>query len=77
EKLYASEAYQKASFPLMKKTADEVADIRWRCGGESSEVRLDTLGKAEKKELLETYQKEFSEMTIEQMKYELPAGLIR
>lgn len=77
EKLYASEAYKKASFPLMKKTADEVADIRWRCGGEASEVRLDALGKEEKKELLETYQKEFSEMTIEQLKYELPAGLIR
>lgn len=77
EKLYASDVYQKASFPLMKKTADEVADIRWRCGGEASEVRLDTLEKAQKKELLETYQKEFSEMTIEQLKYELPAGLIR
>ena len=77
EKIYASDAYKEASFPLMRKTADEVADIRWRCGGESSEVRLNNLSKAEKQELLETYQKEFSEMTIEEMKYELPAGLIR
>ncbi len=77
EKLYGSEAYQRTTFPLTDMQAEDVAEIRYRAGADRDEVRLKQLTDEEKKMILETYQKEFSAMSIEQQKYEAPIGLIR
>ena len=75
EKMYQDEQYQKGTFPLMQRTVDEIATIRYK--EEGDDIRLSGLTVAEKKELLETFQQEFASLTIEQMKKEYPVGLIR
>lgn len=75
EKLYNSEQYQKGTFPLMTRTADQVFGIRYRENGE--EVRIDGLTESQKKEFLEAYQQEFAAMTLTRMEQEYPVGLIR
>ncbi len=83
EKLYASEQYQKGTFPLMSIPSDSVVAVRYknfikhnRTSKNEASV-LSTLTEAEKKELLETYQDEFKSMTLQQMEQELPVGGIR
>ncbi|NBH71401.1 hypothetical protein D3Z51_05055 [Clostridiaceae bacterium] len=81
-RLYANEEFKKGVFPLLSRTADQVAAIRFR--GEYSlgdsrenEVCLRQLPDGEKAQLLETYQREFAAMTLERMESEMPIGLIR
>lgn len=75
ERLYASEKFQKGTYPVLSLLPEQVADIRYREAGE--EQRLSRLTETEKAELLTTFQQEWQEMTIGQMKKEAPVGLIR
>lgn len=75
EKLYADSRFQTGTYPLMGKTADQMAAVHYRDYGD--EQILDQLSQAELGELLEAYQKEFSSMTIAKMSREFPVGLIR
>ena len=75
EKLYHDEQYQKGTFPVMQRTVDEVAAIRYKEEGDA--VCLSGRTEAEKQTFLETFQQEFASLTISQMKKEYPVGLIR
>lgn len=75
ESMYADQDYQQGSFPLMTKSPEQVAAVRYRDQAQS--VKLDRLSAEEKKELLTTYQREWKEFTLEQGKTEYPVGLIR
>lgn len=75
EKVFADENYQKGAFPLMSRTADQVAAVRYK--EQDEETCLDRLTEEEKKELLDAYQREFRELTLEKMKKEGVIGLIR
>ncbi|MDO4266893.1 MAG: DUF6449 domain-containing protein [Eubacteriales bacterium] len=78
ETLYQDRNYQNATFPLLTRTAESVCDVRWRGGdGADTEVCLNLLEPEAKSELLETYKREFSGLTISRMEQELPVGLIR
>lgn len=86
-RLYENEEYKKGVFPVLVMTPDQVEAIRFR--GEYSkrdysdvdynknEVCLRKLSEQEKTQLLKTYQREFSAMSIGQMEQEAPVGLIR
>lgn len=75
DKLYKDPQFQQGTYPLMAKTADQVAAVRYK---ESNDFYiLNQLTETQKQELLETYQKEFAALTIETMKKEYPIGLIR
>ncbi len=80
-KLYRNEGYQKGAFPVLNMTKDQVEAIRFR--GEyanedhKNEVCLKKLSDHEKAQFLETFQREFAAMSIEQMEKEVPVGLIR
>ncbi|MDD3252251.1 MAG: DUF6449 domain-containing protein [Lachnospiraceae bacterium] len=73
--MYADPEFQQATYPLMARTSEEVAAVRYK--DNTGITRLDRLTAEEKKELLESYQQEFQNMTLEQMKSEYPLGLIR
>lgn len=81
EKLYADDQYQRGNFPVMNLTADTVEAVHFRDlgqpEGEERESVLNRLTAEQKNRILETYRKEFSAMTPERMKEELPVGLIR
>ena len=77
ETIYANEDYLKGTYPLLDRTADSVYQVRYRNEGGEEEVCLNTLTQAEKAELLAIYQKEFSALTLEEMRADLPVGLIR
>ena len=73
--LYTSEAYKKGIYPVLSLTAGQVAEIRYR--EYEPEIRLRNLSEAEISELLTAYQQDLKNLTIEQLKQEIPAGLIR
>lgn len=74
-KLYASAEYQEGTFPLMGRGPESVADVYYSEQGQK--IRLGQLTAEEKAVMLETYQREFSSITPEQMEGEYPVGLIR
>lgn len=75
-KLVENPEYQKGVYPLMNRMADTVAAVRVRNRFEK-ESCLSDLTAEEKEELLATYQKELSALTLEKMEQEMPVGLIR
>lgn len=76
QRMYGDAQFQKGVYPLMNRTADQVEAVRYR-GEYGREVCLNRLSEDEKKEILETYQQEFSSTTIEEMEQEAPISLIR
>lgn len=75
EQLYSSEYYQNGTFPVLNRTTDRVANIRYR--EHETEICISDLNESQKKEFLETYQQEFRTMTLQKMEEEYPVGLIR
>ncbi|MGL5435766.1 MAG: DUF6449 domain-containing protein [Lachnospiraceae bacterium] len=73
--LYIQPAYKEGVYPVMKVTADSVAEVRYREW--EPEKRLDTLTAAEKEALLTAYQQDLEQQSLEQLEGELPLGLIR
>jgi len=70
-----NQQYLQGTYPVMDRSGDDIAVIRYRDGGK--ETLLDQLTAEEKKELLLTYQKEFAGMTLTEMYDQAPVGLIR
>lgn len=75
DKLMQNEQFLNGAFPLFQKSADAVAAVRFR--EQQEDIVLKNLTEEEKQELLDAYCKEFSSLTIAQMKQEYPVGLIR
>ena len=75
-RLFADEEFQKANFPLLAQSAENVDSVYFR-RDRSKETKLSGLTDTQKKELLEAYQDEFSSMTLERFKKEAPIALIR
>lgn len=73
--LYNDSQYQQGVYPLMSRTGEDIAAVRYRELQE--ENNLSELSAEQRAELLSTYQHEFAALTMEQMKQELPIGLIR
>lgn len=73
--LYTSEAYKKGIYPVLSLSAEQVTEIRYQ--EYEPEIRLKNLSDASIHELLTAYQQELKSLTVEQMKQEVPAGLIR
>lgn len=72
--LYSSEAYKKGIYPVLSLSAGQVTEIRYR--EYEPEIRLKNLSEASIRELLTAYQQDLKSLTVEQMKQEVPAGLI-
>lgn len=77
KKIWQDEAYQKAAYPLLAADADAFVNVRYRQSRSKGDQNLKNLTAEERQELLSTYQQEFSGMTLDQMKEEMPVGLIR
>ena len=77
KKIWQDEAYQKAAYPLLAADADAFVNVRYRQSRSKGDQSLKNLTAEERQELLSTYQQEFSGMTLDQMKEEMPVGLIR
>ena len=75
-RLFADEEFQKANFPLLAQSAENVDSIYFR-RDRTKETKLTDLTDTQKKELLEAYQDDFSTMTLERLKKEAPIGLVR
>lgn len=75
-RLFADQEFQKASFPLLTQKAENVDSVYFRLD-RAKEKKLSNLTETQKKEFLETYQKEFSSLTLERLEKEAPIGLIR
>ncbi len=75
ERMMADQQYLQGAFPLMTRTADQVAVVSYREG--KTEKVLDALTGEEKQELLSAWQKEFAALTITDMHEQAPVGLIR
>ncbi|WP_432628355.1 DUF6449 domain-containing protein [Brotaphodocola sp.] len=75
-RLFADEEFQKANFPLLAQSAENVDSVYFR-RERTMETKLSGLTDTQKKELLEAYQDEFSAMTLERLEKEAPIGLIR
>lgn len=75
--LWQDEAYQKAAYPLLAASADEFVTVRYRQSRSIGDQNLKNLTEEERAKLLDAYQQEFSGMTMERMKEEMPMGLIR
>ncbi len=73
--LYNDSQYQLGAYPLMSRTGEDVAAVRYR--ELQDETNLSELSAEQRAELLSTYQHEFAALTMDQMKQELPIGLIR
>ncbi len=76
-KLVADESYQKAAYPLLSADAGEFVGVRYRQNRLQGDQSLKNLTKEEILKLLDTYRDEFSSLTLDQMKDEVPMGLIR
>ena len=77
KKIWQDEEYQKAAYPLLAADADAFVNVRYRQSRSRGDQNLKNLTAEERKELLSTYQEEFSSLTLDQMKEEMPMGLIR
>lgn len=77
KKIWQDEAYQKAAYPLLAADADAFVNVRYRQSRSRGDQSLKNLTAEERMELLSTYQQEFSSLTLDQMKEEMPMGLIR
>lgn len=75
--LWKNEAFQKASYPILTADAGEMVNVRYRQSRSIGDRSLKDLTAEERSELLKTYQQEFTGMTLDQMKEEMPMGLIR
>ncbi len=75
KKMMADPQYQTGAFPVMNRSGEDVASIRYR-EGEDSFWLTDLTGE-QKAQLLAAYQQEFGAMTLKQMYEEAPIGLIR
>ncbi len=75
ERLMTNQQYLQGTYPVMNRSGDDIAVIRYRAG--VKETLLDQMTAEEKKELLLTYQKEFAGMTMTEMYDQAPVGLIR
>lgn len=73
--MMADSQYQKGAFPVMNRTGEQVASVRYR-EGEDFFWLTDLTGE-QKAQLLAAYQQEFGALTLEQMYKEAPIGLIR
>ena len=77
KKLSQDEEYQKAAYPLLAADADTFVNVRYRQSRSRGDQSLKNLTAEERNEVLSAYRQEFSAMTLEQMKEEMPVGLIR
>jgi len=75
ERMMADEAYQSVTYPVMSRSGEDVAVVRYREGEES--VSLTELTPQQKAELLAVYKKELGAMSLTRMYGEAPIGLIR
>ncbi len=69
--------YQKAAYPLLAADAGSIVNVRYRQNRSKGDQSLKNLTQEERTELLSAYRQEFSGMNLDQMKEELPVGLIR
>ena len=77
KKLSQDEEYQKAAYPLLAADADTFVNVRYRQSRSKGDQSLKNLTAEERNEVFSAYRQEFSAMTLEQMKEEMPVGLIR
>lgn len=69
--------YQKAAYPILSVKAEDISNVRYRKSRSTGDQSLKNLTKEQRAQLLLTYQQEFSALTLDEMKREMPIGLIR
>lgn len=72
--IYDSQEYKEGTYPILHRTAQEVARVYVRDFAKPQKVELD---ETERSLLLETYQKEWRELTMEKRQQTIPIGSIQ
>ena len=77
KKLEQDEEYQNAAYPLLAARPEQFVSVRYRKSRSTGDQNLKNLTASQRVELLHTYQQEFAALTLDEMKKEMPTGLIR
>ena len=72
--IYDSQEYKEGTYPILKKTAQEIVGVYVKDFSKPQKVEAD---EAERSLLLETYQKEWRKLTMEERQKTLPIGSIQ